>query len=155
MLVPLPLGWHKVNFDIAIRHSNAFYASVCRDHIGCVTHAWIDKSPPTDPLWAEVKAALHAIKSTLSIGLNHIIFEGDALNIMSPIENSAIAPHWSIAFIISDINLAFLDLNFYVFSHVIRESNYMAHALAYWTPFCKSVEALSPLSLPMSLRRRR
>ncbi len=154
MLVPPPPGWHEVNFDVAIRPSNAFFAAVCRDHIGHVTHAWIDKSPPADPLWAEAKTALHAIKLARSIGLNHIIFEGDAFNVMSPIKNSAIAPHWSIAFIISDINLAFLDLNFCVFSHVICESNYMAHALAYWAPFCKSVGALSPLSLPMSLRRR-
>ena len=46
-----------------------------------------------DPIWVEVKAALLSVSSTHFLGLNNIIFEGDALNVIEPIRNSSIKPH--------------------------------------------------------------
>jgi hypothetical protein len=36
-----PPGWHKINFDAAVRPNNVYLADICRNHMGKITHAWI------------------------------------------------------------------------------------------------------------------
>ena len=62
-----------------------------------------------DPIWVEAKAALLSVSSTHFLGLNNIIFEGDALNVIEPIRNSSIKPHWAISSIIVDITFLLLS----------------------------------------------
>jgi hypothetical protein len=82
------------------------------------------------------------------------MFEGNGLDVISPIQNSDFAPHWSISSIILDINLAALDFNLCAFSHVIRKSNCMTHAFTTWATFCSSYGPSSSFSLPTFLRWR-
>jgi hypothetical protein len=39
--VPPPPGWHKINFDAAVRTNNVYLVAICRNHMGSITHAWI------------------------------------------------------------------------------------------------------------------
>ena len=48
--------------------------------------------------------ALLAINGALFASMDYIIIEGDSLNVIDPIQNSTIAPHWTISNIIKDIN---------------------------------------------------
>ena len=57
-----------------------------------------------DPLCSEAKMALLAINGALFASMDYIIIEGDTLNVIDPIQNSTIAPHWTISNIIKDIN---------------------------------------------------
>jgi hypothetical protein len=71
---PSPPGWHKINFDTAVRLNNVFLAVICRNHLGKITHAWIHVDVHGDPLWAKAKAGLFAVSCALDAGLDSIIF---------------------------------------------------------------------------------
>jgi hypothetical protein len=73
-LGPPPLGWHKINFDAAVRPNNVYLAAICRNHMGTITHAWIKVEVHGDSLWAEAKASLFAVSCALAAGLDSIIF---------------------------------------------------------------------------------
>jgi len=57
-----------------------------------------------DPHCSEAKMALLAINGALFASMDYIIIKGDSLNVIDPIQNSTIAPHWTISNIIKDIN---------------------------------------------------
>uniref|UniRef100_A0A2N9HT90 CCHC-type domain-containing protein n=1 Tax=Fagus sylvatica TaxID=28930 RepID=A0A2N9HT90_FAGSY len=71
---PPPPGWHKINFDAAVRPNNVYLAAICRNHMGTITHAWIKVEVHGDSLWAEAKASLFAVSCALDAGLDSIIF---------------------------------------------------------------------------------
>jgi hypothetical protein len=73
--------------------------------MGKITHAWISVDSHGDSLWAEAKSGLFAVSCALNVGLDSIIFEGDALQVINSLQNSATSPHWSISNIINDINV--------------------------------------------------
>ena len=58
---------------------------------------------------------LFIVYSSLSAGLENLIFKGDSLNVIDSIMNSATIPHWSISTIISDINVVVKSFHFYSF----------------------------------------
>ena len=145
---PPPPGWHKINFDAAVRPNNIFLAAICRNHLGKITHAWINVEVHGDALWVEAKAGLFAVSSALDAGLDSIIFEGDALQVINSIQNSDSSPHWSISNIINDINVSSLGFSCCSFSHVHRSANVLAHSLAAWAPFCNCPGVIPISSLP-------
>ena len=104
-MVPPPPGWHKINFDAAVRPNNVYLAAICCNHMRRITHAWVNVDSHGDSLWAEAKAGLFAISCALATGLDSIIFEGDALQFINSLQNSTCSPHWSISNIINDINV--------------------------------------------------
>jgi hypothetical protein len=145
---PPPPGWHKINFDAAVRPNQVYLAAICRNHMGRITHAWLSADSHGDSLWAEAKAALFAVSSALASGLDSIIFEGDSLQVISSLQNSATSPHWSISNIINDINVLALSFSCISFSHVLRAANTLAHSFAAWAPFCSSLGAIPISSIP-------
>jgi hypothetical protein len=56
------------------RPSHAYLTTICRDHLGKVTHAWIDVAASADLLWAEAKVGILAISSANSIHFDCFIF---------------------------------------------------------------------------------
>ena len=83
MVPPPSPGWHKINFDAAVRPNNVYLAAICRNHMGRITHAWVSVDSHGDSLWAEAKAALFAVSSALATGLDSIIFKGGALQVIN------------------------------------------------------------------------
>jgi hypothetical protein len=147
-MVPPSPGWHKINFDAAVRPNNVYLTAICRNHMGKITHAWISVDSHGDSLWAEAKAGLFAVSCALNVGLDSIIFKGDALQVINSLQNSATSPHWSISNIINDINVfasSFLCISFF---HVLRSANALVHSLAAWAPFCNCLGAIPISSLP-------
>uniref|UniRef100_A0A2N9HFJ8 RNase H type-1 domain-containing protein n=1 Tax=Fagus sylvatica TaxID=28930 RepID=A0A2N9HFJ8_FAGSY len=116
--------------------------------MGRITHAWVSVDSHGNSLWAEAKAALFAVSSALAIGLDSIIFEGDALQVINSLQNSASYPHWSISNIINDINVLILSFSCISFAHVLRAANALAHSLAAWAPFRNGLGAIPISSLP-------
>jgi hypothetical protein len=131
-----------------VRPNNVFLTAICRNHTGKITHAWIDVDVNGDSLWAKAKAGLFAVSSVCDASLDFIIFEGDALQVIDSIQNSAPSPYWSISNIINDINVITLSFSCYSFSHVLRSVNGLVHSFASWAPFCNSHGAIPISSLP-------
>ena len=147
-MVPPSPRWHKINFDAVVRPNNVYLADICRNHMGRITHAWVSVDSHGDSLWAEAKASLFSISCAFAAGLDSIIFEGDALQVINSLQNSAPYPHWSISNIINDINVFALFFSCISFSHVLRSANVLAHSLAAWAPFCNCLGAIPISSLP-------
>ncbi len=118
-----------------MRPNNVFLAAICRNHTRKITHAWIDVDVNGDSLWAKTKVGLFAISNACDASLDSIIFEGDTLQVIDPIQNSASSPHWSISNIINNINVIALSFSCYLFSHVLRSVNGLAHFFPSWAPF--------------------
>ncbi|CAA7021092.1 unnamed protein product [Microthlaspi erraticum] len=82
------LGFHKCNFDASYDlHSNLSMAGwIIRDHTG-VAFSWgtTNLGMSSSPLEAEAKALLIAMQQAWSLGLDHVIFEGDCKTLIDPI----------------------------------------------------------------------
>jgi hypothetical protein len=126
---PPPSGWHKINFDTVVRPNNVYLTAICRNHMGRITHAWVNVDFHGDSLWAEAKVGLFAVSCALAADLDSIIFEKDALQVINSLKNSASSPYWSISNIINDINVFTLSFSCIFFSHVFRFTNVLAHSL--------------------------
>ena len=59
-------------------------------NVSYITHAWIDSKAFVDPLWVEAKATHLVILKACSIGLDCVIFEDDAYNVINFIQNSTL-----------------------------------------------------------------
>jgi hypothetical protein len=69
----------KVNFDVAVDAGGSYMAAVCRDHSSKVVGVWTDFCDNLDPLIAEARAALLAVKKIKDLGFKYVCFEGDSL----------------------------------------------------------------------------
>ena len=58
-------------------------------HTGRITQAWVNVDSHGVPLWAEAKAGLFAVSCAFAAGLDSIIFERDALQVINSLQNSA------------------------------------------------------------------
>jgi hypothetical protein len=102
---------HSSKFLLNIMHAPSSIRT------GRITHAWVNIDSHGKPPWAEAKTGLFAISCALAVGLDSIIFEGDALQVINSLQNSASYPHWSISNIINDINVFALSFSCISFSH--------------------------------------
>ena len=110
-------------------------AVVSRDHDRNLIEVWTEKISPGSSIRGDAEATWCAICKAVAKGFNKIIIEGDAWNVIDPLQKSSLLPHWSIKTIVEDIlNLAksFVNINF---SFVYREGNMSAHLLAKWATF--------------------
>ena len=57
-----------------MRPNNVYLAAICCNHMGRITHAWVNVDSHDDSLWAEAKAGLFAVSCALATGLDSIIF---------------------------------------------------------------------------------
>ena len=80
----------------------------------------------------EARAAWSVITLTASESYKNIILEGDAWNVIEPIRNANVDPHWSIKTLCDDILYFVKYFNNVKFSFVCREGNVSAHLLAQW-----------------------
>ena len=80
--------------------------------------AWSNQFVPNSPLVGEARAGWSAIRLVASEGYANIILEGDAWNVIEPIHNADVDPHWSIKTLFDDILYFVKYLNNVKFSFV-------------------------------------
>jgi ribonuclease HI len=127
-----PEGTIKVNFNAAINKNSGLLGLgvIARDCMGYVLgakrlskHMFIDAHP------AELMAASYAVSFCLEAGFFHVIFEGDALNVIREVNSN---PPYSSKddHFIEGIKQEVLKLNSYSFVHVPKALNEAAYTLA-------------------------
>ena len=105
---------------------------VARDQRGKLIGAWTEQLEQLQPLLGEAKAAWLAIKNAVEEGFKRIILEGDALNVIEPLKNKAVASHWRIKAVLEDILFLVKYFDNVSFSFIYRDGNVTAHLLAQW-----------------------
>ncbi|GMY15487.1 hypothetical protein FCV25MIE_10726 [Fagus crenata] len=133
---------YKVNFNGAVfkETNEAGIGVIVRDSHGLVMASLTQKvrfphSVPSIEAWAVKRA----IQFVLEIGLTEAEFEGDSQIIVSALNN----PHPSLApygLLITDAKVLASKLQSFSFSHVKRQGNQLAHALARKALSCNSLE---------------
>ena len=100
--------------------------------MGNTLKAWSDQFVSNSPLVGEARAAWNAIRLVVSAseGYENIILEGDAWNVIKPIHNTNVDPHWSIKTLYDDILYFVNHFTNVKFSFVCREGNIFAHFVA-------------------------
>ena len=58
----------KINYDVAVGVGGSYVAVVCRNHKSEIVGVWSDFCDSPDPLIAEARAALLAVKSMKEAG---------------------------------------------------------------------------------------
>ena len=129
---PPTKSWIKLNFDAAIREEKTTVAVVGRDSVGNLLVAWSEHFESGNSLLGEARAAWYAMRCAVNEGFQNIILEGDAWNVIEPLKNSDVTPHWSIRSILEDILLFVNSFSNVEFSFVLRKANVSAHLLAQW-----------------------
>ncbi|OMO77333.1 hypothetical protein CCACVL1_15074 [Corchorus capsularis] len=127
-----PRGVIKINFDGSF-HAASKYGSfgvVGRDHNGQVMGSMAGRFEHVlDGFAAEARAALKAIEWSKDMGFKDVILEGDALTIIKKL-SSKLQDLSPIGTFIEEIKLHSSLFNSCTFSHIGRDGNTTAHALA-------------------------
>lgn len=100
--IPPPLGFFKVNFDVAIRPNFAVAAATLRDHNGNFLAVNSLKLPHMDVNLGEAHAALLAIRLATAHGCSPLLIEGDSLLTTLAIKDPHLFLDWNSAPVISD-----------------------------------------------------
>ena len=122
----------KVNFDGAIFEDlrAAGIGVAIRNEHGEVVVALAEQILIPDFVFTlETLAARHAVLFAQELGLRHVVFEGDSESSIHAISNRLLL-HSSCGHIIHDILLFSQSFQSFSFSHVCREGNALADALA-------------------------
>ena len=145
----------KVNFDAAVGPNESYLAAVCCDHNAKILGVWSDFCASSDPLIAEARAALLAVKKMKEEGFKWVCFEGDSLIVSQAIQGLSHAQFWTIDCIIAEIRSILPFFSFWLVSHVCRDFNSVAHSVAQWVAACKVRGTISISSIPVHLFEQR
>jgi hypothetical protein len=129
---PPPLGWLKGNFDVAVRGNFSVAAGVISDASGNIIMAVTHKLSSSDALAGEAFAALLTSHMAASLTSDKFCIEGDALLVVSAINNPPLFSSWCFANCITDISVVLSSFPSWNVSKVSRCANFRAHALAKW-----------------------
>ena len=127
-------GTYKVNYDGAVfsQQGKAGLGVIIRNHEGAVMASLAQQIPlPTTVAQVEALAARRATEFALEIGITTAILEGDSETIVKELmePNPSLALHGHLIQDVKSLQNSFNSLNF---THVRREGNNVAHALARW-----------------------
>jgi hypothetical protein len=125
-------GWFKGNFDVAVRGSFAVAAAVLSDDKGDIVAAATQRLNCIEALHGEALAALLTSRLAATFGCNLFSLEGDALLVVSAINNPSLFSSWIFANCILDINVVLASFQSWSALKVSRSANFRAHALAKW-----------------------
>ncbi|XP_031254338.1 uncharacterized protein LOC116112328 [Pistacia vera] len=129
---PPPEGIYKINWDASVRKED------CTIGVGIAIRDWQGRFMATmrmkkpmfpDAYLAESFAALQAVILAADIGINQIILEGDALQVVNDLLRDE--ENWGQAGLISmDTKAVSRNFQTFLVHHVNRASNVIAHTLA-------------------------
>ena len=125
-------GFYKVNYDGAIfsQQDKAGIGIVIRDEEGAIRASMSQQWPlPTIVVQVKALAARKAVEFALELDITKVIFEGDSESICRELQDPgpSLALH---GHLIQDVKLLSNFFHSVIFSHVRREGNTVAHALA-------------------------
>jgi ribonuclease HI len=130
-----PPGIYKVNWDIAINHSEKRMGvgAAIRDNEGSVIAALCKPIMAIhEPAAAEATTALSAVEFCKEVGIQDILLEGDSMLVVTAINDSR--PNWlRYGQIIDDVKMVLNSLRKWSSRHIKREANSAAHGLAKYT----------------------
>ena len=129
---PPPIGFMKINFDVAINSYFSVTAAVLSNTSGDIISAFTKKLLSTEVNKGESIAALTGIDLAILQGCNNLLIEGDSLVSILAINNQNLFTEWSIAPIIADIQLKLQHFQVWNATKVSRSANFRAHHLAKW-----------------------
>ena len=130
--LPPAFGWLKGNFDVAVRGSFSVAAGVISDASGNIIMAGTHKLYSTDALAGEAFAALLTSRMAFSLTGDNFCLEGDAILVVSAINNPPLFSSWSFANCIADIKVVLSSFSSWNASKVSRCANFCAYALIKW-----------------------
>ena len=126
------MGFVKANFDRAIFEdiSAVDIGVAIRNEHGDVVAAMAEKVPVPDSVFTlETLAARRVVLFVQELDLHNVVFEGDSTSSIQAITNRLFT-HSSCGHIINDILLFVNSFQSFSFSHVCRQGNALADALA-------------------------
>ena len=114
---------------------------VLRDDKGCVAGALSQKIyAPLGPLGAEAKAMEAAVLFARDMRIQDIVFEGDSLQVCNFLRGCSLVPP-DVANVLEDILSQLQFFHSFVFSHIRKVGNMLAHLLAQHAKFVTDFEA--------------
>jgi ribonuclease HI len=127
-----PTGTYKVNWDAAVDSVNGRMGIgiVVRDYEGHVIAARsVTIMGNLEPIAAEALAAFQATNFSKDLGLQHIILEGDALQVVKAV--NCPSRNWSrFGQLVEDTRMVIHSFSSWRVSHISRVANSAAHGLA-------------------------
>jgi ribonuclease HI len=129
---PPPEGKYKVNWDAAVDTVNGRLGIgiIVRNHNGLVIAARSrTKMGCLEPVAVEALAAFQAIEFSIELGLQDIILEGDALQVVNALNFSGRCLS-RFGQIVADAQMIIASLSSWQIVHSPRETNFAAHGLA-------------------------
>jgi hypothetical protein len=151
--VPPPRGYHKVNFDVAIKPNYAIAATILRDHRGDILAACSKCLPSMEANQGEANAALLAVHPTSHFGSSSIILERDSLTTILAINYPHVASDWAPTPILADISQQLLFFQNWTALKISRCANYCAYHVAKWAALNCVFGSISSHSLILSSLR--
>ncbi|KAK9986188.1 hypothetical protein SO802_031139 [Lithocarpus litseifolius] len=127
-----PQGWYKVNVDGAVftKRKQTGIRVIIRDDTGAMVAAISKKmAVPFGALEMEAKAMETGVRFAAEVGVRDAIFEGDSLSVYNAVHGSGSAST-AIQNIVTGILRQAQGFRMFVLSHVKRQGNAPAHALA-------------------------
>jgi ribonuclease HI len=129
---PPPNGCFKANWDIALNKQTKWMGIgvIIRDDQGLVSSALCQtKDAFPEPVTAEAMGALCAIELCKDLGLQDVILEGDAIQVVQAINKQGMQ-NCCYGQILEDIHAVLRSFRWKEIKHVKREANSAAHTLA-------------------------
>ncbi|KAL6180988.1 hypothetical protein ACLB2K_047646 [Fragaria x ananassa] len=126
-----PSDYVKLNFDgfVFQHNSNATSGFVLRDDSGCPLIVSTRKIGKTNVPIAEAVALRDGLLFARSLNISRVIIEGDSQFIINRIKGTTSIP-WKLNSIVKDIIHIATGFEHISFSHMLREANFVADAVA-------------------------
>lgn len=146
--MPPPSGFCKINFDAAFDGDFATVGMILRNLAGVIAKAWIGILMASTPYEAEAIAILQALRWAERQQLTHVVFEGDASNVILVVTGLDEFVEWQGRRHILKGRTFLSKYIFWQVAHVGRHCNRVAHNLASWANSCNTFGNSDPVELP-------
>lgn len=144
----LPLGWIKINFDVAYSDGVAHPAVIIWDLNSTILTAWVTQRLSDGPYAAEAMAAEMALKQVELNKSNDIIIEGDAQNVIHNINKFAPLSDWRGQEYIQNCQTILARNPKWKVQYTPNSCNKAAHNLAAWATHSSICGYVDPVNLP-------
>lgn len=120
-----PLGWVKINFDVAIRPNNSMVAAVCRKENGDNPICSLSSSSIGSSSW-EVIVALLALKLSALLNLSFVRFKVDSSTVIEALQISASPPPDFLVYVMSNVDASLRSLSCWEFCYARRNLKFFS-----------------------------
>jgi ribonuclease HI len=125
-------GWFKANWDAGIDKQNGRvgFGVVIRNHCGAMVASKSHfRTGFIDPTTAEAMAALMAVQFCVEMGIQQVILEGDAKNVVAAVTSDE-PDESGRGQLTADICMSLRSIQVWEMRHICSEANKVAHGIA-------------------------